>query len=73
MKLPPLVINNKEINRISSIKFLRVLIDEHLTWKERIALIEKEISKNLGILYRAKRLLDTSALKIVIFRFCTVI
>ena len=40
LKLPSLFINDMEIKRITSIKYLRVLIDEHLTWKEHIAVIE---------------------------------
>ena len=40
LKLASLVIN-KEINRISSI-----LINEHLFWKERIAVSEKIVQKN---------------------------
>ena len=40
LKLPSLFINDREIKRIISIKYLGVLIDEHLTWKEHITLIE---------------------------------
>ena len=34
--LPTLKINNYEIQRAESIKFLRVLLDENLTWKPHI-------------------------------------
>ena len=40
LKLPSLFINDREIKRITSIKYLGVLIDEHLTWKEHITVIE---------------------------------
>ena len=46
LKLPALFINDKEIERVTSIKFLGVLIDENLTWKEHITVIEIKISKN---------------------------
>ena len=36
---------NKEINRISSVEFMGVLIDEHLFWKERFAVSEKIVQK----------------------------
>ena len=39
LKLPSLFINNKEIKRITSMKYLGKLIDAHLTWKEHIAVI----------------------------------
>ena len=69
LKLPALFINDKEIERVTSIKFLGVLTDEHLTWKEHITVIENKISKNLGLLYRAKRVLDNNALKKLYFSF----
>ena len=62
-------INEKEIERVNSIKFLGVLFDEHLSWKDHITVIENKISKNLGVLYRAKRVLDSNALKRLYFSF----
>ena len=44
---------------MTSIKFLVVLINERLTWKEHNAVIEIKVSKNLGLLYTATRLQDT--------------
>ena len=62
-------INDKETKRVTSIKCLGVLTDEHLTWKEHITVIENKISKNLGLFYRAKRVLDNNALKKLYFSF----
>ena len=50
LKLPSLFMSDTEIKRITSVKYLGVLIDEHLTWKEHITAIENKISKNLGCL-----------------------
>ena len=50
-------IDNQCIARVSSTKFLGVHIDEHLTWKEHIAVISKKISKNIGIISRIRHLL----------------
>ena len=69
LKLPALFINDKEIERVTSIKFLGVLFDEHLSWKDHITVIENKISKNLGLLYRAKRVLDSDTLKRLYFSF----
>ena len=60
--LPKLIINNYEIQREESIKFLGVLLDQHLTWKEHIKLTENKIAKNIGILYKARPYLDKRAL-----------
>ena len=48
--LPKLIINNTEIQREESVKFLGVLLDQHLTLKEHIKLTENKIVKNIGIL-----------------------
>ena len=49
LQVPVLKINNYVIKRSSSIKFLRVMVDEHLNWKDHINLIENNLSKNLGL------------------------
>ena len=67
LALPTLKINNTLIKRVDHIKFLRVLFDENLTWKNHINLIENKMSKSLGILYRAKFLLNQKHRKNVFF------
>ena len=44
-KLPPLQLNDNIIERENSLKFLGVILDEHLTWKKHIQLIEIKVSK----------------------------
>ena len=61
-RLPKLIINNYEIQREQSIKFLGVLLDQHLAWKELIKLTENKIDKNIGILCKARPYLDKRAL-----------
>ena len=41
------------------------MIDECITWKDHIRTVEKKIAKNIGLLYRAKQLLNTSSLKCI--------
>ena len=48
-----LILNNTTQERINSIKFLGVILDENVSWNRHIDLVENEISKNIGILYRA--------------------
>ena len=52
--LPKLFINNQVIKRQSSIKFLGILLDENLSWKEHLKLTENKIAKNIGLIYKAK-------------------
>ena len=60
--LPKLNINNSEIERSECLKFLGVLLDENLCWKEHIKYIESKIAKNIGLLYKAKPYIDKHSL-----------
>ena len=53
---PTIAINNKQIERVTEIKFLGVFIDDLLNWKFHIRYKSKVISRNLGILHRIKKL-----------------
>ena len=48
--LPILKITNTLIKRVDHTKFLGVLFNENLTWKNHINLIENKISIRLGML-----------------------
>ena len=60
--LPKVLMNDKEVERVGSIKFLGVLLDEHLSWKEHIKYTENKIAKNIGLLSRAKSSLGEKSL-----------
>ena len=60
LRLTKRIINNYEIQRKESIKFLGILLD--LTWKEHIKLTETKNTKNIGILYKARSYLDKKSL-----------
>ena len=55
-------INNSEIIPTESIKFLGILLDENLSWKTHIKDIENKISKNIGILFKARPFLNKKSL-----------
>ena len=61
-KLPRLQISNYNIERISSIKFLGVLLGENLSRKEHIKFTGNKISKNVGVLYKARDYLSKESL-----------
>ena len=62
LKLPKLSINNQEIKRASHTKFLGILLDENLSWKEHLKYTENRIAKSIGLMYKAKAFLDKVSL-----------
>ena len=60
--LPKLLIKKHKVERVKSIKFLGVLLDENLSWKDHIKYIENKVTKNIGLIYRAKLFLDKTSL-----------
>jgi hypothetical protein len=57
-----LFINDQEIERQKSVKFLGVQIDENLDWKSHIVYVVSKISKSIGILYRVRNVLNKRTL-----------
>ena len=57
--------NNSIITRVRATKFLGVIIDEKLTWKDHISFVRSKLAKTVGILYRVIHLLNRSALFIL--------
>ena len=58
--LPKLLIKRHQVERVESIKFLGVLLDECLSWKDHIKYIENKVAKNIGLLNKAKLFLDNT-------------
>ena len=70
MIMPDLLkINNNPISRVSSIKFLGVILDEQLKWKEHVSYIKSKISKCLGIFTKAKKVLHKRSLVQLYYSF----
>ena len=69
LRLPILKINDYDIKRSSSIKFLGVLVDEHLSWTDHINILENKLSKNLGLLYKSKHFLNANGMKSLYYSF----
>ena len=69
LQLPNLKMNNNEIKRSPSIKFLGVLVDENLTWIDHITLVENKLSKNLGLLHKAKNYLNKKSMVSLFYSF----
>ena len=69
LKLPVLKIGNKNIERTRFTKFLGVLLDENLNWKCQIQAVETKVSKQIGIICKARKFLDNNAMKHLYFAF----
>ena len=57
-----LYLNKILIERVKFTKFLGVIIDEKLTWTHHISYIKNKISKGFGIILRARKFFNKSAL-----------
>ena len=58
-------IGNKFISRVKYIKFLGLLLDEHLSWKYHISQLSKKLSRTCGILLKIRKYLPTEILKCI--------
>ena len=67
LKLPSLQLNSNIIERENYLKFLGVILDEHLTWKRHMQLIENKVSKNVGVLYKTSKLINSKCLRSIYF------
>jgi len=57
-----IIMDNCALNRINNIKYLGVIIDHKLNWCEHIAYVKNKVSKGVGIIYKARRVLSKKSL-----------
>ena len=62
-----LSINNISFNRVSSIRYLGVLIDEHLSWLTHISYVQNHVSRNIGIISRIRPFVNTKVALLLYF------
>ena len=62
-------IGSKNIEKTSSIKFLGVMLDEHISWNDHIKTVESKSAKNIGLLNRASYFLNEHSLKTIYFSY----
>ena len=62
-----LLMNRKALQQKDHVKYLGVLIDEHLTWKYHINQVALKISRGIGILAKLKPFLKENLLRSVYF------
>ena len=67
--LPPITINDNIIERVSSFKFLGIIIDSSLNFNEHIKYISGKISKSIGVLYSIRHLVPENILNSLYYNF----
>ena len=60
---------NQPIERKNVAKFLGILIDEKLTWKQHINTIQAKLSRNCGIMFRMKGILPLKTMLTLYYSF----
>ena len=58
-------ISNTRLERVNKFKYLGVLLDNTLSWKDHVEYIGNKISSRLGILRRARKVLPKSTLQML--------
>ena len=64
-----LKILDEKIEQVEEIKFLGVILDENLTWKKHIQYINRKIAKNIGIISKARTILNKKTLLTLYYTF----
>jgi len=64
-----LKISSQIIIRVESTNFLGVIVDEYLMWREHINIVKNKISRGLGIICKARKLLNISTLISLYYAF----
>lgn len=62
INLPPVIIDDIAITRVSSTKFLGVIIDQKLSWSEHISSVNKVVCRNSGVISKIRHFLPASSL-----------
>ena len=62
--------NKERLKQVDSNKFLGVILDENLNWKQHINEVQNKVSKNIGVISRVKHKLGTKELYLL---YCSLI
>ena len=63
------MIGNNNIERKSLIKFLGVMLDEHIPWIDHVRTVGNKIAKTIGLLHRVSQFLNEDSLKTLYFSY----
>ena len=62
-------INNEPINRVMSCKFLGIIVDENISWKQHLNYITKKVAKSIGILCKTRKYLTKKSILNLYYSF----
>ena len=62
-----MLVNGTTLNPIKSAKFLGVILDDKLTWKEHVEQLKVKLKRSLGMIHRGKNLLNCHGLKMLYY------
>ena len=60
-------LHNEAIQRVTKAKFLGVIVNQHLNWKDHISMVSHKISKSCGIISRIRNTLDIKSKKLIYY------
>ena len=66
---PNLSIDGKQINLISHVKFLGVILDSMLDWKQHVVYTSSKLAKSIGIIVKVRRFLSKKVLLNLYYTF----
>ena len=61
------LVNGTTLTPIKSAKFLGVILDDKLTWKDHIEQLKVKLKRSLGMIHRGKNLLNCHGLKMLYY------
>ena len=62
-------IDGSEMDQVKGTKFLGVVIDKTINWKEHVSLISGRVSRSIGMIAKAKHWLKKDAL-LILYNYC---
>ena len=60
-------VNGATLTPIKSAKFLGVILDDKLTWKDHVEQLKVKLKRSLGMIHRGKNLLNCHGLKMLYY------
>ena len=64
-----LILNGNVVKHVTSTKFLGIIVDDQLKWKQHIDYIKNKISKSIGIIYKARNYVNRHTLRNLYYTF----
>ena len=64
-----LILNGNVVKRVTSTKFLDIIVDDQLKWKQHIDYIKNKIFKSIGIICKARNYVNRHTLRNLYYTF----